>query len=306
MHLSGPEKWEKAATVAVVGASGKTGRHLVARLVTEDMRVIAVGRSPERLARYSDPRAERRVATFEEPSALRAALDGADVVINTAEARFVDSLLAALPPTCRRVIQLGTMRRYLAKPDEPGRYAARAEDVLRRYGIPALVIHPGLIYGHEDDQNVEKVLAFMRRWPHILPLVLPLPDGGRRTVQPIHIDDIVDALVAAAVRVEAPGAPIVAPGPPLSYADMLHLCADAAGRRLYILPVPTIVLSAMAHMAQWIGVKVPFGADSLDRAGEDKHQSSAMLAERLGVIPRSFAEGLRGRRGVPRARDCTD
>ena len=94
------------------------------------------------------------------------------------------------------------------------------------------MIHPGLIYGHEDDQNVEKVLAFMRRWPHILPLVLPLPDGGRRTVQPIHIDNIVDAPVAAAVRVEAPGAPIAAPGPPLSYADMLHLCADAAGRRL--------------------------------------------------------------------------
>ena len=75
------------------------------------MRVIAVGRSPERLARYSDPRAERRIATFEEPFALRAALDRADVVINTAEARFVDSLLAALPLTCRRIIQLGTVRR---------------------------------------------------------------------------------------------------------------------------------------------------------------------------------------------------
>lgn len=280
-------------TVAVLGASGKTGRHLVARLVADGHRVIAVGRSAERLARYTDVRAERRIAPFEDTAALRAALAGVAVVVNTAEARFLDALLAALPASCRRVMQMGTMRRFLAEPDAPGRFAARAEEMLAHCGVPSLVIHPGLIYGHDDDQNVERVLAAMRRWPRGLPLILPLPDGGRHTVQPIFIDDIVDALAAAVIQSEAPGAPIVAPGPALSYAEMLRLCAASVGRTLHILPMPAGALVAMARVAQRVGMPIPFGAEALSRAGEDKAQSGEALARRLGVVPRPFAEGLR-------------
>lgn len=280
-------------TVAVLGAAGKTGRHLVARLAADGHRVIAVGRSVERLARFADVRAERRIAPFEDAAALRAALAGVEVVVNMAEARFLDALLAALPIGCRRVVQMGTMRRFLATPDEPGRFAARAEETLARCGVPALVIHPGLIYGHDDDQNVERVLTAMRRWPRGLPLILPLPGGGRHTVQPIFIDDMVDVLAAAVIRPEAPGAPIAAPGPVLSYAEMLRLCAASLGRTLHILSVPTSTLVAMARITQRIGMPIPFGAEALSRAGEDKTQSGEALARRLGVMPRPFAEGLR-------------
>lgn len=280
-------------TVAVLGASGKTGRHLVARLAAEGTRVIAVGRSPERLARFADPRAERRLAVFDDAAALRAALAGADAVVNTAEARFTDAVLAALPPTCRRIVQMGTMRRFLVTQDEPGRFAAQAEETLAHCGVPALILHPGLIYGHDDDQNVERVLALMRRWPRAMPLVLPLPDGGRRMVQPVFIDDVVDALVAALARSDAPGPPIAAPGPPLSYAEMLRLCAGSLGRRPAIVPLPSAALTAAGRLAQRIGLPVPFGAEALARAGEDKRQSADALKERLGVMPRPFAEGLR-------------
>ena len=281
--------------VTVIGASGKTGRHLVARFVADGVPVVAVGRSAARLSQYSDPRAERRIADFEDQAALRAALEGSEIIVNTAEARFVDALIAALPPSCRRIVQMGTMRRTLAEPDEPGRFAARAEERLAQCGVGSLVIHPGLIYGHDDDQNVERVLALMRRWPRGLPLTLPLPDGGRRLIQPIFIDDIVDALIAATMRMDASGPPIVAPGPPLSYAEMLRLCAAAVGRRLHILPVPAAALSAVGRMAQAAGIPVPFGAESLARAGEDKLQSGTALADRLGVIPRPFAVGLQAK-----------
>lgn len=274
-------------TIAVLGASGKTGRHLVARLVADGHQVVAVGRSAERLARFIGTDVERRVAAFEDGTLLRAALVNIRIVVNTAEARFADALLAALPSSCRRVVQMGTMRRFLAEPDEPGLFAARAEKIVANCGVPALVIHPGMIYGHDDDQNVERVLAVMRRWPRALPMVLPLPDGGRHMVQPIFIDDLVDALVAAVTRPDAPGAPIAAPGPALSYAEMMKLCATVAGRRLRLINVPGDCFAHGGARGAARGLASPF------RHGSARPRGRGQVSERRS------AGAATGRRAAP-------
>ncbi len=62
--------------IAVAGATGKTGRHLVARLCADD-------------------RAARRRAHFEDPAALRQALVGAEVVARAGESKNVDTTEAA-------------------------------------------------------------------------------------------------------------------------------------------------------------------------------------------------------------------
>ncbi|MBM3541295.1 MAG: NAD(P)-dependent oxidoreductase, partial [Alphaproteobacteria bacterium] len=164
--------------IAVAGATGKSGRHLVARLCADGHQVVAHGRDPARLANL-DGRAEGRLADFEDTAALRAALAGAEVVVNCAEARFARAILGALPSTCRRIIVTGTMRRFLAVPDEPGRFAADAETLIASCGRPGVVIHFGMIFGPPDDGNVERLLAVLRRWPRLVPLFVPLPGGGR-------------------------------------------------------------------------------------------------------------------------------
>lgn len=69
--------------VAVLGASGKTGRYVAARLARDGHRVVAVGRSAERLARIAAP-VEARLADLENPSSVRAALADADIVVSLA------------------------------------------------------------------------------------------------------------------------------------------------------------------------------------------------------------------------------
>lgn len=72
-------------TVAVYGATGHTGRFVVAELARRGVGAIRIGRDAARLAESGTSDAVRsRVAAIDDPAALDAALRGADAVINCA------------------------------------------------------------------------------------------------------------------------------------------------------------------------------------------------------------------------------
>ena len=76
MELSG-------RAIAVTGASGMVGRYLVRALAGRGARVVAVVRSPQKMARTGLP-AEARRADLADVDALTAAFDGCDAVFSNA------------------------------------------------------------------------------------------------------------------------------------------------------------------------------------------------------------------------------
>ncbi|MCH8686394.1 saccharopine dehydrogenase family protein [Pedomonas mirosovicensis] len=70
------------AAIAVYGASGHTGRFVVAELRRRNLPVVAIGRSAEKLEQVEAT--ETRIASLDDPAALDRALAGASVVINCA------------------------------------------------------------------------------------------------------------------------------------------------------------------------------------------------------------------------------
>ena len=279
--------------IAVLGATGKTGRYVVAKLCEIGHDVRAVGRDPMRLATL-DPRARRITVDLESPDAVPAALSGAECVVNIAHARFTRCILAALPDTCSRVVITGSTRKFSTLPDPAAEQVRDGELAFQESGRVGVMLHPAMIYGAPDDRNVNRILRLIRRWPKAVPVVLPLPDGGRHLLQPVFVDDAVDAIVASILRPEAPGPPLVVAGPePITYAAMLRICASALGRRLHVLPIPSTILVAFARLAEVLGFKFPFDAAEVRRAAEDKEHDIRDMERRLGVKPRPFEEGLR-------------
>ena len=119
-------------------------------------------------------------------------------------------------------------------------------------------------------------------------------NGGRSLLQPLFVDDMVDALAAAAERPAALGASIVVAGPkPISYADMVRACARAMDRKVTIVPVPALLLGGAARLAALLGLHLPFDAAEIRRASEDKSFDIDAMRKRLGVSPRAFEDGLR-------------
>ncbi|MFN8757635.1 MAG: SDR family oxidoreductase [Tagaea sp.] len=277
--------------VAVVGATGMTGRRVVGALVARGHAVVATGRDPAKLAALGDG-IEWRIGDFDRPETLPKALAGADAVAYVAHAKHTKLVLDAMAPGVRLVVT-GSARVF-SKLEDPAAQAVREGlAAFAATGRKGQVLLPAMIYGAKEDRNVGRVLRFLARFPRWCPIPAPLPDGGRHTVQPIHVEDVAACVAAALERPENDGPPIVLAGPePIAYARMVRECAAALRRRVLVIPVPVRALALLARAMARLGLKPPFDAKELTRAAEDKAFDIAPMRERLGVIPRPFADGV--------------
>lgn len=281
--------------IALIGATGKTGRYLVRRLCDAGEGVVAISRDAGRLAQI-DARAERRIADITVPATATPALAGAECVVSLAHAVLTEHLLAVLPPSCRWVVLTGSVRRSTTLPDPGADGVRKGEAAFRAWlarGGSGVMLHPSMIYGAPEDRNVGRLIRFLKRWPRAVPVIVPLPGGGWHTVQPVYFGDLVDALAAAVRRRDLP-ADIEIVGPePIPYRALVQATAAAVGRRAAILPLPLGLLAAVARAGQAVGVRLPFNAAELRRGTEDKRFSPEPMRSLLGVRPRAFEDGVR-------------
>lgn len=155
------------AVVAVYGATGHTGKFVMAELQRRGIRVIAVGRDVSRVPAG----VTARVATLDDPAALDRAFAGAAVVINCA-GPFLDTASpvieaalrvgsAYLDVTAEQASALSTFELY----DKPARAAGVAV-------IPAAGFYGGLadllasaLAGHHPIDDMTVAIALDHWWP---------------------------------------------------------------------------------------------------------------------------------------------
>ena len=174
----------------------------------------------------------------------------ADVHVPAAADLFSLAPITALPPLIarltggRRLVALSTASvAYKADSSDAAERAGmetvrRAEGevgrLCRERGIAWTILRPTLIYDPGRDRNVSAIAAVARRYGFV-PVVRPAT--GRR--QPVHADDVAQAMIAA---LDAPGAADAILGLPggetLTYRDMVRRIFEALGRRPVLLYLP--------------------------------------------------------------------
>lgn len=229
-----------------------------------------------------------RIADLGDAKALRAALEGATLVISTAHARYAPAILAAAPPEARLVL-MGSTRRYSRWADAHGDGVRAGEAAFLASGRAGVMLHPTMVYGAEGEDNVQRLAALMRRLPFA-----PLPGGGLSLVQPIHQSDVTRALLAASRHDWTGPQAIVIAGPePMPYRDFLAAVVRAAGLGPRpVLPLPVGLLRALAGLTRMIPGLPSIGADEIRRLTEDKAFDIAPMRKVLRVLPIPLEKGL--------------
>lgn len=273
--------------VHVIGASGRSGVALARALGKDSAHIVPVVRSAARWA-ATGLRDTPRIADLTDADALKSALQDAEKIVSCAHARHAPAILAAAPPAATFVF-LGSTRKFTRWPDAHGNGVLAGEAAFLRSGRPGVMLHPTMIYGAQGENNVRRLAALLKKIPFV-----PLPEGGRALVQPIHQDDVTASIRAALSIDWTQAETLVIAGPaPLAYADFVRAVARAAGLHApKILPIPASTLRLAARLAAALPFLPRVGPDEIRRLTEDKAFPIAPMLARLGVIPRSLDAGL--------------
>ena len=274
-------------TIAVIGASGRSGAALCRALTAAGTEFVPVVRDAAAWSALGLPQAARR-ADLRDAEGLRRALAGCARVVSCAHARWTQAVLAAAPAEASLVL-MGSTRRFSRWPDAHGDGVRAGEAAFLAAGRPGVMLHPTMIYGAQGEDNVRRLAVLLRRLP-----VAPLPGGGRALVQPIYQDDVTRCLLAALRRPwQRPQAIVVAGPAPIAYRDFLCAVARAAGLSPpMVLPVPALPLRLLAPLTRVLPLVPRIGADEIRRLTEDKAFDIGPMRRELGIAPIALEEGL--------------
>ncbi len=298
--------------VLVIGASGLIGDALVRRLVEAGHAVVLGVRKEGKLEAMAAARVDGLPTVhvdYARPTATEAwqqRLEGIDVVVNavgifreqgnqTFDALHVKAPLnlfeAAVAAGVRRIIQISALG---ADPQSPFAYFSskgRADAALAALPVSSVVLRPSLVFAPNGASS--RWFIFLAALP-----LTPLPGGGKQPIQPVHLDDLCEAVVRLIEC--APGAGdggnaafegvIDAVGPaPLSLRNYLAALKHRLGLGGGFLPVPRRLALGAARLASYFpnAVMTP---ESLRMLEQGNSGDARRFAEVLGRKPRPVTD----------------
>lgn len=164
---------------------------------------------------------------------------------------------------------------------------AAGENALRTWGeargVEWVILRPTLIYGGGRDRNISEMARFMRRFG-FFPLLGRA--GGLR--QPVYVDDVASACLAA---LNSPGnnrAYNLSGGETLSYRDMAGRVFAALGRRPRLVTVPLRLFRLALALMRLLPRYRHWSAAMAERMNQDLVFDHADAERDLGYAPRPF------------------
>lgn len=263
--------------VLVTGAGGFVGGHLVQYLSDAGYKVVSGKR---KITKYEQE--SIKLNLDQSPVLDKECLQGIEVVIHTAAIAEVDENNKQSVKLCEKVNTKGTVelaklaaeagvKRFIfisslkvngestadgdafradSVPEPQGIYAlskANAENALRSLaqstGMEVVIIRPPLVYGQGVEGNFKRLISLINKG-------LPLPLGAIKNKRSMVYIGNLCSLVERVIEVPAAANQIflVSDDDDISTTELLRLLKVASGSKVFLLPVPEIILRLLFQL----------------------------------------------------------
>jgi uncharacterized protein YbjT (DUF2867 family) len=289
--------------IAVTGATGFVGRHIVRTLLGRGHRVRALVRDPARADSLAAQGVELVPGDLADERAVSSLLDGARTVIHLVgiilewgtasfDAVHVEGTRAVVAAAqARRVGRLVHMSAVGARPDPSAtryhRTKWQAEELARQSGIASVILRPSVINGPESEPI--RTLARLHRW---LPIV-PVFGRGTFPMQPVWIEDVALAFALAAEREELRGTFELGGPDVLTFEQFVRAIGRASGHPRPLVHVPLELVRLLARAGDPFGPLAPITTSQLRMLMEGTATPANAIETVFGIRPLAFEEGLR-------------
>ncbi|MDZ4776453.1 MAG: complex I NDUFA9 subunit family protein [Alphaproteobacteria bacterium] len=301
--------------IVVFGGSGFVGRHVVKQLARKGYRVRVPMRRPhlgQELRVLGDVgQIHLMQANVRFPDSIAAALEGADGVVNLVGVLYekgrqdfqsmhvgaAEAIAgAAKAAGITKVVQVSAIGADARGKAKYARSKAAGEKAVRDAVPGAVVLRPSIVFGPED--NFFNRFADMAKFSPLLPLI----GAGKTKFQPVHVQDVADAVVAALSRTDVQGRTYELGGPKVySFRQLLDFVQTTINRKRGYLWLPIFLARPLGMLAS-IGSKIlpiapPFTGDQVEMlktdnvVGKSGEKGIGTIAD-LGVAPLETIESI--------------
>ena len=276
--------------VAVTGARGFVAGRLLPRLAATGRPLVAIVRPGRDATTLAAAGVEVREADLDAPEPHAAAFAGCGAVVHLSGMAQATRLVPVLEQAgVARGVFVSSAGVYTKLASASADKKRRGEDVLRASRLAWTILRPSMIYGTPGDRNMARLLEWVRRFP-----VVVVPGDGSTPQQPVHVDDLVSAIVAALAQGHAGGRAYDVGGPDaLPFRDVIRTCGAAMGRRPLVVPTPLGASHRAIVLFRRFGLLVPVRPEQVLRLAESKAVDIGPARRDLGFAPRSFEDGIR-------------
>ena len=258
-----------AERVLVTGATGNIGSQLVTGLTKYgDINVSAFVRDEGKAATLKEAGAELAVGTFEDPGAVRSAVDGVDTIVlitapNPNAADQASGVLAASKDAgVRKVVRISALKASTDGPTDNTRQHGRTDDEIRSSGLTYTILRP-----HFFMQNVFMSAQSIASEGK---MYWGMGDGK---LGMIDVRDIVDCAVKCVRSDEYDNQILNLTGPEsISFHDVANSLADGLQRPVNYVPVPVEAVEQCLHdmgMGDWFPVVMRDYSDAYSNSWGD-------------------------------------
>ena len=256
-------------TVAVIGGSGFVGRAVTEKLAQAGKQIIVLCRNSDR-AKFLKPMGRIGQITIVagdalDDAALSRVMAPADAAVNLvgilaeSGAQRFDRLQGELPGRIgalaaqydhRVVVHISAIGADAGSASRYAQTKAAGEAGLKVAFPNAVVLRPSIIFGPRD--------SFFNRFATMAQIApaLPLPGGGHMRMQPVYVEDVASAVIAALglagkkLKKSPEGCIYELGGPEIcSFRQLMELTLRYSQRRRLLIPVPFSALKIGAAIA---------------------------------------------------------
>jgi NADH dehydrogenase len=284
-------------TVAVVGATGFVGRHVVPHLEQAGYRVIAISRNGSRRSGWGE-RVEPRAADVDTGVGLEGALEGADAVVHlvaipreTGGRQFEETnvrgtgrvVIAAEHVGVRRIVHLSA----LGVIDDPKlgylHSKWRGEQLVRQSALEWVVLRPSLLFG-PGDGFFSLIRTTLKWWS---PGIVAIPGKGDARFQPLAAADLAIAVEKSLADPGRAGQVYELGGPDhVTYQEIVDEVMSVTGMRRLKLGMPISLISALTVATDRVLPIFPVSHDQISSLQRPNSTELDAFERAFGVRPR--------------------
>lgn len=266
--------------VFVTGASSELMRSVLSRFPKEEYRFIALSRTE-----ISDGSNISWIkGDLLNPSTYQSYLEGVDMIIHAAaitHSRDPEQYWAVNVQGTRSLVQaannFGNPRVVLISSRTAssfsGAYGAsklEAENVVKELVNDYLIIRPAEIFGGTKGEGIDGAMASAIKGG-----LNPCPVGLESRMYPIHTADAAAAIASVILDKKTGNSTVYINGPEAySFYELLKLVQSETKRKIWVLPIPKLVMKMAALLSTILNIDLGFAPDQVDRLYSPKENGA--------------------------------